>query len=67
MRYVIAIVIGLSVYLMFDFALERQYHKGYVAGHKAALITDPVSDDLELVCAALWVGQQNRKHAEKFK
>lgn len=67
MKYMTWIALGLCTYLLVDFSLEKSYEKGYVAGHKAALITDPVSDDLEIVCASLWVGQQNKKHAEKFK
>ena len=65
MNYVIAILIAGTVYLMIDFGLEKQYERGYLAGHKAALITDPVSEDLEIVCASLWVGQQNKKVWEK--
>ena len=65
MNYVLAILLAFTVYLMFDFSLEKQYEKGFHAGHKAALLTDPVSEDLEIVCASLWVGQQNKKATEK--
>ena len=39
--------------------------KGYQEGWKDALRTNPVSEELELVCAGLWVGEQNKKYFEK--
>ena len=37
------------------------FYYGEKLGIKKALNTNPVSDDLELVCAGLWVGEQNKK------
>lgn len=34
-------------------------------GAHEALYKRPVSEALELVCAGLWVGEQNKKHQEK--
>lgn len=36
---------------------------GQERGIKHALNTNPVSLELELVCAGLWVGQQNSKYS----
>jgi hypothetical protein len=47
------------------------YSTGYQKGLKDALRTNPVSDDLEFVCAGLWFGKhgpiyyQMRKEYEK--
>lgn len=41
--------------------MEAQYNAGYRAGVANALDTNPPSEELELVCAGLWVGQQNKK------
>ena len=32
---------------------------------KEALRTNPPSEELELVCAGLWIGEQNRRYFEK--
>ena len=34
---------------------------------KEALHTNPPSEELEMVCAGLWIGEQNKKHHEKNK
>lgn len=36
-------------------------HYGEKQGIKKALNTNPVSEELELTCAGLWVGEQNKK------
>ena len=41
------------------------YKGGLEDGHKAALKLDPPSERLELVCAALWVGEQSKKWQDK--
>lgn len=41
--------------------MEAQYNAGYRAGVANALDTNPPSEELELVCAGLWIGQQNKK------
>jgi len=43
------------------------YKGGLEDGHKTALKLDPPSERLELVCAALWVGDQNKKYQSKEK
>jgi hypothetical protein len=41
--------------------------EGKIQGAKEALKTNPVSEELEITCAALWVGDQNKKAVEKNK
>ncbi len=41
------------------------YKKGYDQGHKDALYKRPVSEELDLVCAGLWVGQENLKYQKR--
>ena len=40
-------------------------HHGEKQGLKKALNTNPVSEELEMVCAGLWVGEQNKKAYKK--
>lgn len=48
---------------------ERSYYlgslDGYAAGYKAALNTREPSDELEMACAGLWVGEQHKKYEER--
>jgi hypothetical protein len=38
---------------------------GYADGYKAALNTREPSDELEIACAGLWLGEQTKKHLER--
>ena len=65
MKYVlVGAIAGLAVYL-FDNALDRQYNRGFAEGRGMALKTNPPSEELEMVCAGLWVGEQNKKMDKK--
>ena len=57
-------IIGLA-YFLFDNALDRQYNRGFAEGRGMALKTNPPSEELELVCAGLWIGEQNKKANKK--
>lgn len=57
-------IIGLA-YFLFDNALDRQYNRGFAEGRGTALKTNPPSEELEMVCAGLWVGEQNKKMDKK--
>jgi hypothetical protein len=46
-------------------SMKDHWQMGYQAGLKEALKTNPPSQDLEMACAGLWVGEQNRKYFEK--
>lgn len=39
--------------------------RGIERGMAKALSTNPVSEELEITCAGLWVGVQNRKYFER--
>ena len=43
------------------------YKGGLEDGHKTALKLDPPSERLELICAALWVSEQNQRWSERRK
>lgn len=53
------------LYFLLNSAFERQYNRGLAEGRGMALKTNPPSEELELVCAGLWIGQQNKKYWEK--
>lgn len=52
-------------YFLLNSAFERQYQAGLREGKSTALKTNPPSDELEIVCAGLWIGQQNKKYWER--
>lgn len=41
------------------------HDRGIVEGRNTALNTNPVSEELELTCAGLWVGELNKKAYKK--
>ena len=53
-------ILGLA-YFLFDNALDRQYNRGFAEGRGMALKTNPPSEELVMVCAGLWIGEQNKK------
>lgn len=61
MKYILIILIFLLLYVGIQNRYDDKYQAGYKAGLKEALKTNPPSDELEMVCAGLWVGEQNRK------
>ena len=56
----IGAIIGVLIVLANGINDDR-YALGYQDGKKAALSTNPVSEDLELTCAGLWLGEQAKK------
>jgi len=50
------------IYLLVGNQFDDKYQAGYEAGLKEALKTNPPSNELEMVCAGLWVGEQNKKY-----
>jgi len=61
----LGVILGLGYYL-FDNALDRQYSRGFAEGRGMALKTNPPSEELELACAGLWIGDQNKKAHDKW-
>ena len=53
------------MYFMIESAIERSYKRGFAEGRGIALKTNPPSEELELTCAGLWVGEQNKKYFNK--
>jgi hypothetical protein len=60
------VMLGLA-YFLFDNALDRQYSRGFAEGRGSALKVNPPSEELEMVCAGLWIGEQNQKYFRKSK
>lgn len=65
MKYVLLFFIGTTLYLMVQNKFDDKYEHGYADGIKSALRTNPPSEELEVVCAGLWVGEQNKKFMER--
>ena len=65
MKYILIILIALLVYVGVRDRYEDKYLAGYQAGMKEALKTNPPSEELEMTCAGLWVGEQNRRQWQK--
>ena len=58
----LVIVLGL---LLISVAYMHGYTEGHEKAKKTALSTNPVSEELEMVCAGLWIGEQNKKYWNK--
>jgi len=60
--FLIAALIGCVLLLWYQRpSMKDHWQLGYEQGRKDALKTNPVSEDLELVCAGLWVGKQIKR------
>ena len=66
MKMILIGAIAGLLYFLFDNALDRQYNRGFAEGRGMALKTNPPSEELELVCAGLWIGEQNKKQWKKI-
>jgi hypothetical protein len=49
------------LWLFVDHRIDKAHAEGFRVGMNYALKTNPPSEQLELVCAGLWVGEQNKK------
>jgi hypothetical protein len=65
MKFILSAALIGCLYLLAQSALEREYQIGLREGRGMALKTNPPSEELELVCAGLWVGEQNKKMWKK--
>lgn len=61
MKLLLIVCLCGTLYFYTTHRMEAQYAAGYRAGAASALDTNPPSEELEMVCAGLWVGQQNKK------
>jgi hypothetical protein len=50
-----------AAWLLVDHRIDTAHAEGFKVGMNYALKTNPPSEQLELVCAGLWVGEQNKK------
>ena len=57
----------ITFYLLMSNQFDDKYKAGYAAGKREALRTAPPSEDLEMACAGLWVGEQNKKYFQRQK
>jgi len=56
-----AVLIAIIMLLVLMWGIDH----GIKQGKREALSLNPVSEDLEMICAGLWVGEQNKKYREK--
>ena len=67
MKFILVILSIAVVYLLIGNQFDDKYQAGYAAGLAEALKTSPPSQELEMTCAGLWVGEQNRKYFQTQK
>lgn len=67
MKTLLVIMTVAIIYLLIQNKFDDKYQSGYADGLKEALKTNPPSQELEMICAGLWVGEQNKKYWEKNK
>jgi hypothetical protein len=65
MKYILLILLIIAISLLAESRMNGQYQAGYKDGVKTALKTNPPSEELELTCAGLWVGEQNKRQWQK--
>jgi hypothetical protein len=64
--FVAGICFGVGMTMLDDLAsMTEQYKLGFEKGQKAALNVRKPSEELEIACASLWVGEQNRIYWER--
>ena len=61
MKFILVISILGTIAIWTNEHIRSEYHRGFADALKSAYKTNPPSDQLEMVCAGLWVGEQNRK------
>ena len=67
MKYLLIILLAVTGWLLVDQKIEIAHSEGFKLGMHYALKKDPPSEELELTCAALWVGEQNKNYFERQK
>jgi hypothetical protein len=65
MKYIFALLVVMVAALWIPHRMEQEYAKGLAEGKRVALNASPPSEQLELVCAGLWVGEQAKKQMKK--
>jgi hypothetical protein len=67
MKTILVLMTVAIAYLLIQNRFDDKYQAGYADAMKEALKTNPPSQELEMVCAGLWVGEQNKKYWNKQK
>lgn len=67
MKTLLVVMTVAIIYLLIQNRFDDKYQAGYADAMKEALKTNPPSQELEMVCAGLWVGEQNKKYWNKQK
>lgn len=57
-------VVGL-VWILIDNKIDRTYAEGFKMGMHYAFKSNPPSEELEMACVGLWIGEQNKKYFQK--
>jgi hypothetical protein len=65
MKYLLLFCVVATTFLITSHELDVRYERGLAEGRRTALHTNPVSEELEMVCAGLWVGEQAKKAQAK--
>lgn len=54
-----------AIWLLVDHRIDKAHAEGFRVGMNYALKSNPPSEELEMVCAGLWVGEQNKRQYQK--
>lgn len=65
MKYILSFCVAAGIVLLITHRMDQRYAEGVAEGRRTALNTNPVSQELEMVCAGLWVGEQAKKAQAK--
>lgn len=65
MKYAFMFCIVAALYLLVAHRLDTRYAEGLAEGRRTALHATPPSEELETVCAGLWIGEQAKKQYQK--
>ena len=57
--------IGLISAVSLAVAFQAGHYRGYLEAESRMLKTNPPSQELEMACLGLWVGEQNNKYYKK--
>jgi hypothetical protein len=65
MKYIFVLLVVMVAALWIPHRMEQEYARGVAEGKRTALNVSPPSEELEMVCAGLWVGEQAKKQYKK--
>ena len=65
MKVVLVLMTLALIYFMAQNKFSDSYEQGYADALKSAYKTNPPNEELEMACAGLWVGEQNKQYWSK--